>query len=139
MIFKIFSAFLKSFKLLSSWGSNFSSPILCEQLRDQNTSVGTELRSSSQNRYLTLYVSTLQNGQTHSKNSLAVADELFECIWPFRVIGALRVNLRNSLRMPTVFRNLSKFSGNSIFLCKQCFLLQYSYFHYELWNTSFLW
>ena len=24
-----------------------------------------------------------QNGQTHSNNSLEIADELFECVWPF--------------------------------------------------------
>ena len=34
---------------------------------------------------------TLQNGQTHSNNSSAVADRLFECVWPFCGIGALRV------------------------------------------------
>ena len=32
---------------------------------------------------LTFYVPTPKNGQTHSNNSLAVADELFECVWPF--------------------------------------------------------
>ena len=32
---------------------------------------------------LTLSVPTSQNGQTHSNNSSAVADELFECVWPF--------------------------------------------------------
>ena len=26
---------------------------------------------------------TSQNGQTHSNNSSASADELFECVWPF--------------------------------------------------------
>ena len=26
---------------------------------------------------------TSQNGQTHSNNSSAVGDELFECVWPF--------------------------------------------------------
>ena len=31
----------------------------------------------------TLEVPVPENGQTHSKNSLAVADELFECVWPF--------------------------------------------------------
>ena len=34
---------------------------------------------------------TLQNGQTHSNNSSGVADKLFECVWPFCGIGALRV------------------------------------------------
>ena len=33
--------------------------------------------------FLTLSVPTTQNGQTHSNNSLATADELFECVWPF--------------------------------------------------------
>ena len=29
-----------------------------------------------------------QNGQTLSNNSSAVADELFECVWPFCGVGA---------------------------------------------------
>ena len=29
------------------------------------------------------YVLIPQNGQTHSNNLSAVADELFECFWPF--------------------------------------------------------
>ena len=31
---------------------------------------------------LTLYVPTVQNGQTYSNISSAVADEVFECVWP---------------------------------------------------------
>ena len=34
---------------------------------------------------------TLKIGQTHWNNLLAVADELFECVWPFCGIGTLRV------------------------------------------------
>ena len=30
----------------------------------------------------------LQNGQTHSNDSSAFADELFECVWLFCGIGA---------------------------------------------------
>ena len=30
-----------------------------------------------------------QNGQTHSISSSAIADELFECVWPFCGAGAL--------------------------------------------------
>ena len=37
---------------------------------------------------LILYTPTLQNGQTHSNNSSVVADEMFECVWPFCGIGA---------------------------------------------------
>ena len=29
-----------------------------------------------------------QNGQTHSNNLSAFADELFECVWPFCEVGA---------------------------------------------------
>ena len=36
---------------------------------------------------LTLLVPIRQNGQTHSNNSLATADELFECVWPFCKLG----------------------------------------------------
>ena len=41
---------------------------------------------------LTLYTPIPQNGQTHSSNSSAIADELFQCVWPFSGIGALKVN-----------------------------------------------
>ena len=44
---------------------------------------------------LTLLAPISQNGQTHSNNSLAVADELFECVWPFCGIGALRDKVRH--------------------------------------------
>ena len=36
---------------------------------------------------LTYSAPTPQNGETHSNNSSAVADELFECVWPFCVVG----------------------------------------------------
>ena len=34
-----------------------------------------------------------QNGQTHSNNSLAKADKVFECVWPFCGVGAQRFNI----------------------------------------------
>ena len=36
---------------------------------------------------LTYSAPTPQSGQTHSNNSSAVVDELFECVWPFYGIG----------------------------------------------------
>ena len=36
----------------------------------------------------TLYAPTPQNGQIHSNNSYATADEWFECVWPFCGVGA---------------------------------------------------
>ena len=36
---------------------------------------------------LTYSAPTPQSGQTHSNNSSAVVDELFECVWPFCVVG----------------------------------------------------
>ena len=39
---------------------------------------------------------TPQNGQTQSNNLSAVADELFECVWSFYGVGALRVKLMYS-------------------------------------------
>ena len=42
--------------------------------------------------HLIIQVRTSQNGQTHSNNLSATTDELFECIWPFCGVGALRVN-----------------------------------------------
>lgn len=42
---------------------------------------------------LTVSAPTLQYGHTHSNNSSAIADELFEWIWPpFCVVGTLRAN-----------------------------------------------
>ena len=46
---------------------------------------------------LILYGATPQNGQAHSNNSAAVADELFECVWPFCGVGALRVKNKRKL------------------------------------------
>ena len=36
---------------------------------------------------LTLKAPTPQNGQTHSNNSSATADELFQCVWLFCGVG----------------------------------------------------
>ena len=55
------------------------------QKRQKDWQVLTKEFTSYTIRYksLTLWVRTLQNGQTHSNNSLATADGLFECVWPF--------------------------------------------------------
>ena len=45
---------------------------------------------------LNLWEQTPQNGQTHSNNSSARADELFECVWPFYGVGAEWVKDTNS-------------------------------------------
>ena len=37
---------------------------------------------------LTLLVPISQNSQTHSNSSSQIADELFECVWPFCGVGA---------------------------------------------------
>ena len=39
-------------------------------------------------KYLIVWALTPQNGQTHSNNFSATADELFECVWPFCGVGA---------------------------------------------------
>ena len=39
-------------------------------------------------RELNFSMLTPQNGLTHSNNSLATADELFECVRPFCGVGA---------------------------------------------------
>ena len=36
-------------------------------------------------------MTALQNGQAHSSNSFTTANDLFECVWPYRGIGAERV------------------------------------------------
>ena len=41
---------------------------------------------------LTLKAPTPQNGQRHSNNSLAVADEYFECVWLFYGVSTYRFN-----------------------------------------------
>ena len=42
---------------------------------------------------LTLYAPIPQNDQTHSNNSSASDNKLFEWIWPFCGVGAKRINL----------------------------------------------
>ena len=44
--------------------------------------------SKSWMKGLNLWEPTLQNSQTHSNNSSATPDELFECVWPFCGVGA---------------------------------------------------
>ena len=39
-------------------------------------------------QFLTLWAPTPQNSQTHSNKLSVVADELFECVWPFCRVGA---------------------------------------------------
>ena len=39
---------------------------------------------------ITLQVSTPENDQTYLNNSLATADELFECVWPILWDGHLK-------------------------------------------------
>ena len=35
---------------------------------------------------------TLQNGQTHSNNLSAKADEMIDCVWPFYEVSVYMVN-----------------------------------------------
>ena len=54
----------------------------------ERSTAGTDFKTDSVLKdirliFLTLQVLTSQNGQTRSKNSSAVADELFEFVWPF--------------------------------------------------------
>ena len=44
-------------------------------------------RSMNEFDSLTLLASTSQNGETHSNNSSAIADELFECVSTFCGLG----------------------------------------------------
>ena len=48
---------------------------------------GTKTIYGWRSNVLTLYTSTPQNDQTHSNNSSATVEELFECIWPFLGVG----------------------------------------------------
>ena len=47
-----------------------------------------KLKLEEEYLHLTLQGPVPQNGQTHSNNLLATADELFECVWPFCKAGA---------------------------------------------------
>ena len=47
-----------------------------------------------------------QNGQKHSSNWSAVADELFECIWPVCGVGGYRVNYVSDTIMKAIFKQL---------------------------------
>ena len=51
-----------------------------------------------QKRELNLLSANRTNGQTHSNNSSATANEFFEGVWPFCGVGAYRVN--NPLTLP---------------------------------------
>ena len=51
------------------------------------TTLGLQVYVSLIHFVLTLKAPTRQNGQAHSKNSSAVADELFKCVWPFFGVG----------------------------------------------------
>ena len=46
-------------------------------------------------KMLTLQAPASQNGQTHSNNLSAVADELFECVWPFCGVDTERVKIKS--------------------------------------------
>ena len=43
-----------------------------------------------------------QNGQTHSNNSSAVGDKLFECVWPFCGIGVKGLTHSLPLKMEII-------------------------------------
>ena len=45
-------------------------------------------KTAGKMKYLTLKPPIPQNGQTHSNNSSATADKLFECVSPFCKLGA---------------------------------------------------
>ena len=57
---------------------------------------------------LTLKAPTPQNGQIHSINSSAAADELFECVWPFCRVGASKVKCEYRSFSRTTITNESK-------------------------------
>ena len=65
----------------------------------------------NQNNYshsVTLKAPTQQNGQTHLNDSLATADELFECVWPFCGVGTKTVgNLDTTTPLVEILINLS--------------------------------
>ena len=48
---------------------------------------------------------TLQNSQTHPNNPSAIADKLFECVWPFCGIGVLRVKKSKVAYIGSVMKN----------------------------------
>ena len=60
-----------------------------------------------------------QNDLTHSNNSLAKADELFECVWPCYGVGTCRVNNQISLtknQLIYCFNFLTRDNQASIYL-----------------------
>ena len=59
-------------------------------------------------------IETPQNGKTHSNNSSAVADQLFEYVWPFYGVGAWRVK---TLSLETIcdYKHLSQYDTYSNF------------------------
>ena len=51
----------------------------CEFAQDVSQNIQMILMNSTRS----FQAPTPQNGQTHSNNSLAKADKLYECVWPF--------------------------------------------------------
>ena len=70
------------------------------------------------NSHLTISAPTPQNGQTHSNNLSAIADELFECVWPFCGVGAERVNIYKLLILELLLKSINYLYNAEIYCTK---------------------
>ena len=55
---------------------------------------------------LTLSATTPQNGQTHSNNSSATANELFDCVWLFCGVAAEGVKSTLNIPVPSNYKDI---------------------------------
>ena len=53
-----------------------------------------------------------KNGQTHSNNSSATANEFFECAWPFCEVGASRI--KGFLKIRNTYKTFKEFWKTSV-------------------------
>ena len=58
-----------------------------KQLYAENNIVGKNVWMIPALEIVSVKFLSANNGQTYSNNSLAIADELFECDWPFCEVG----------------------------------------------------
>ena len=59
-------------------------PLICIVKKNRRERLKGRISNEKQ---LTLKVPIPQNDQTHSNNSSATVDGLFECVWPFCKVG----------------------------------------------------
>ena len=91
----------KTETVLSFWDTHLKST--CDF---QNITVNGRSEFKTKNPVLTLSATTPQNGQTHSNNSSATANEMFHCVWLFCGVGAERVKSTLNIPVPSNYKDI---------------------------------